>query len=355
MSKLTYGAELALRLGEGIAKRVPTKRVKEVMTEVSSACEELIRIGARIRPLLADGKNVGWVRGLHDTERRMLRRWLPDEFDFILRCLLLTTSLTEDEVSRMSIMEVNKLIKLALAMGDRDASLFPYLMAFSTTRESENLWHGGGTVHCSFENKAVTMPDGKRMTILLPPDHARLWASLCTYREQAKKRLDESWNAVLIMRPWAGKSVDGIASNLRAATKSLEVNNLEPWESVVKVAPDKSLDDGWAHIENMETKEGAYKELMSMLGNDRHERLMAEFEKQQIAAAEKRKKDIERIVTGRGGPGIHEETITILTEDEMRKREAELTRGRIVAPPVDRQKAEGGSAVSVQEKLKRYQ
>ena len=189
-SRLTPGAELARKLGEGVLRRAPTQYVSEVRERVTEACGELIGIGARIRPLLSDGRVIGWVRALHDTERRLLRRWFPDKVDFVLRCFLLTTTLSEEEVSSLSSSEVARLVRLVIAMGDRDASLYPYLSAFSTTRESECLWHSGGGGYASFENKFVLMPDGKRMTILCPSDHARLWASLCTYREQSKKRLD---------------------------------------------------------------------------------------------------------------------------------------------------------------------
>jgi hypothetical protein len=43
------------------------------------------------------------------------------------------------------------------------------------------------------------------MKVLAAADQARLWASLCNYRSQNKERLDASFNAVLIIRPWVGK------------------------------------------------------------------------------------------------------------------------------------------------------
>ena len=303
-SKLTPGAELARKLGEGAVSRAPTEHIQRVRKEVTEACEELIGIGARVRPLIADDRQTGWVRGLYDTERIILRRWIPDSTEFIFRCLLLTTSLSEQEINSLSSLEVRRLVQLVMAMGDRDATLYPYLSAFSTTRASEALWHAGGR-YASFENKTVLMPDGKSMRVMCPSDHARLWASLCTYREQAKKRLDENWNAVLIIRPWAGKSVDGLTAELKVATKQMMADALEPWENVVSVPIDKDLDDGWAHLENMETKEGMLRELHGMLGNDRHEQLMAKFEHQQLEAAERRKQEIDNMVAKRGGPGIN--------------------------------------------------
>ena len=353
-SKLTPGAELVKRLSEGVIYRAPTEYIREVRSKVVEACDELIGMGARIRPLMAEKKRVGWVRGMHDTERHILRRWVPDPADFVFRCLLLTTSLEEEEVISLSSLEVHNLVQIVKAMGDRDASLYPYLSAFSTTRASEFLWHGGGA-YASFENKEILMPDGKQMRVMCPSDHARLWASLCTYREQAKKRLDESWNAVLIMRPWAGKSVDGLAAELKAATKQMQADALEPWESVVKATEDKALDDGWAHLENMETNEGMLKELHGMLSDDRHERLMAKFEKQQVDDAERRRQEIERMVIRRGGVGINQETITFETEAVVRRKELELRQGKVVPVPVRRDQPDEGKQRDVRDKLKRYQ
>jgi hypothetical protein len=354
-SRLTPGAELARSLSEGVVNRVPPKYIQEVRGRVTEACSEIIGIGARIRPLMVDGTQRGWVRGFFNTERRILLRWVPDPLDFVYRCLLLSTSLAEEEVTALSSLEVVRLVRLVTAMGERDSSLYPYLSAFSTTRDSECLWHSGGQ-YASFENRRVAMPDGKHISILCPSDHARLWASLCTYREQAKKRLDENWNAVLIIRPWAGKSVDGLVAELKGVTKQMKADALEPWEGIVSAPPDKSLDDGWAHIENMETKEGMLRELHGMLSNDRHEQLMAEFERQQIEAAEQRKRQLERIAAGRGGPGINREVIRVETEVGAFKKERELRKGRIAPPPVaDRYAADRSTGTDIGERIKRYQ
>jgi hypothetical protein len=347
------GAELARKLGEGVLRKAPAQHVQAVRRAVTEACGELIQVGARIRPLSIDGVPTGWVRGFHDTERRMLVRWLPDRREFVFRCLLLSTTLGEEAISALSSLEVTRLVKLVMAMGDRDASLYPYLSAFSTTKESEFLWHSNGD-YSSFRGLSVLLPDGKSMTVLCPSDHARLWASLCTYREQAKARLDDTWNAVLVMRAWAGRSVDGLVGELRTATKQLHVDALEPWENIVAAPPDKALDDGWAHLENMETKEGMLKELHGMLSNDRHERLMQEFERQQLAAAERHKQQIEGLIARRGGPGISRETITVQTEEEVLRQEREMRRGRRPAPaPVSRERTE--KVLDVREKLRKYQ
>ena len=112
------------------------------------------------------------------------------------------------------------------------------------------------------------------------------------------------------------------------------------------------LDDGWAHLENMETREGMLKELYGMLGNDRHERLMQEFERQQLDAAERRKREIEGIVARRGGPGISGEVITVQTEEEASRKERDMRRGRPKPASVSRERTE--TVLDIREKLGKY-
>ncbi len=351
--KTTLGVELAKKLGEGIINRAPTQYVQEVREKITEACGELISVGARIRPLMIDGKQRGWVRGFHDTEKNLLKRWVPDQLEFVSRCLLLSTTLTEEELDALSSIEIHRLVKLVSAMGDRDASLFPYLSAFSTTRTSEMLWHGHDTTLFS-DSRRISMPNGRTMQLMCPSNHTRLWSTLCVYREQAKKRLDESWNAVMIMRPWTGKSADGLVGELKEATKRMRVDALEPWEVVVETPSDRVLDDGWAHLENMETKEGMIKELHGMLSNDRHEQLMTKFEHQQMEAAERRKREIEGLISKRGGIGITSETIRIETEEQVIKRERDLMMGRVTPTVANRERSDP-SPMDVRERIGRYQ
>jgi hypothetical protein len=301
--------------------------------------------------MLVDGQQVGWVRGIHYTERRRLSRWLFDSNEYLITVLSLATTLTRSEIEDLSPLEFRNLVMLVQKMSDYDVSLFPYVSAFVSTFVSENLWHGQGDRLTSFENRVVELPDGKSMKILVPSDHARLWASLCVYREQAKARLDASWNAVLQVRPMAGKSVDPLAADLKKTARQLVANSMEPWESLVRPLVKSNLDDGWAHAENLETREGMLRELHGMLANDRHEQLMAKFEKQQIEAAEERKRAIEDMSRRRGGPGINEETVRIESDADVRRREIELKKGRIPTP-IDRNKTE--TTPNPADRIKRY-
>jgi hypothetical protein len=272
--------------------------------------------------------------------------------DFILSVLTLATSLKKQEIEQFTALEIRNLIELVQKMTEYDISLYPYLTAFSSTMTSENLWHGRGTQLTSFENKVIEMPDGETMKILAPSEHARLWATLCVYREQAKTRMDANWNAVLQVRPLAGKSVDPLANELKALSRQLATDSIEPWEGVVKFKANTNPDDGWAHVENIDTPEGMLKELQGMMSGDKHERLMAEFERQQIEAAEKRKRDLEAIIPHRE-LGINAETMWVESDNEAHQRELDLKRGRITPQPMKREKTE--TTFDPAEKMKRYQ
>lgn len=348
---LPSGVDLMRRINDGMVKKNPSEYLESVRDSIVENCDELLEVGARIRPLMVDGKQVGWVRGIHNTERRRVSRWVYEPNKYATHVLTLATSLKKEEIEDLSSLELHNLVELVQKMTEYDMSLYPYLSAFASTLSSENLWHSRGVEITSFDNKLVELPDGHVMRILTAPNHSRLWATLCVYREQAKARLDDNWNSLLQIRPMAGKSADPLAAKLKTIAKSLVTDSMEPWESLVKIQPAINLDDGWAHSENMETREGALKELQGMMSNDRHERLMEKFQKQQIEAAEARKKELENLVSKRGGLGINMETVQVETDAEVRRREADLKKGRI-PPPMQRSKTE--TTPNPVERIKRY-
>lgn len=348
---LPSGVDLMRQISEGAVQKAPNEYLQQVKVKVTEACDELIELGARVRPLVVDGQQIGWVRGVHSTERRRLARWVHDPNEFIVSILTLATSLKREEIERFTALEIRNLVELVQKMTIYDLSLYPYLTAFTCTMASENLWHGRGMQLTSFENREILLPDGGVMRVLAPSDHARLWATLCVYREQAKVRLDANWNAVLQVRPLAGKSIDPLANDLKSLSKQLATDSMEPWETIVRFKPEVKLDDGWAHAENLETQEGMLKELHGMLNDDKHEQLMAKFEKQQIDAAEARKRSLRALVPQRE-LGINEETMWVETDADVRKRELDLKRGRIAPKPIDRNKTE--FEIDPVEKMKRY-
>src|SRR5277367_5476692 len=78
------GMDIMRRISNGELRPPPSaKDVEEVKGEITENCEELIEVGARIRPLLVDGVQIGWVRGIHLQERRILKRWVRDPQDYV--------------------------------------------------------------------------------------------------------------------------------------------------------------------------------------------------------------------------------------------------------------------------------
>ena len=329
---LPTGRELLDRINSGEVKQASPEYLETVRDKVTANCEELIEVGARIRPLMVGDKQVGWVRGIHAAERKLLKRWIKDPNDFLTNVLLLATSFDINEIDNLTASEVQSIMGVIRKMSEYDTSLWPFLSAFSTTQVSENLWFSEGTKVTSFENKVVTMPDGRKIKIATPPDHARLWASLCNYREQAKKRLDENWNALLTIRPMAGRSADPLQTELRAVSRQLTTNAMEPWTRVVRPDPKLDVNNGWAHPGD--SPADLQREMEGMIRGDRHERVMdawaqqlEEQEKRRIAALEaKRKKK-----NWGGEAGVVEEKVTIFTEKELRERQAALRAG--LPPP----------------------
>jgi len=353
---LPTGKEMLDRIQSGEYKPAPTEYLDAVRKQVSENIEELLEMGARIRPLMNGDRQIGWVRGVHPSERKQLKRWIKNPDDFILNMILLGTSFSAPEVEMMSSVEVYELIEIIRKMTDYDMSLSPYISAFSCTQMSETLWFSKGVKLTNYENRTITMPDGKRIQIANPPDQVRTWASLCTYREQAKKRLDENWNAVLIVRPQVGKGAEPVVADLKRVARTLETDSMDPWARIVK-NEEKKTDDGWAHGGGSSMEE-LLREMNAMIRGDKHERVMDAWGVQMEAEEEKRLKKIdevrkERNTTGRAG--VVDERVEYFTEAEMRERQAALKAGKL--PPVKERIKERERRETVEtnvSKLRRY-
>ncbi len=72
----TPGLELLERLNDGRLNAAPSEFLVKTREEIATATEELIEVGARIRPLYVGKERVGWVRGFHLSEQRALKRWV---------------------------------------------------------------------------------------------------------------------------------------------------------------------------------------------------------------------------------------------------------------------------------------
>ena len=170
---LPSGVDLMRRINDGDLVKAPVERVERIKRLITDNCEELIEVGARIRPLMVVDKQVGWIRGVHPQERQTLKRWVKDPNDYIFNILLLATSFSANELEDMSAIEIRSLAEVTRRMGEYDTSLYPFIGAYVSTQSSENLWFGKGDRVTSFENKIVSMPDGRQIRIMAPPNHAR--------------------------------------------------------------------------------------------------------------------------------------------------------------------------------------
>lgn len=346
VSKLTEGADLMNQIYSGGMQKATPDVVQTVRAQVAEACEELLDIGARIRPLMVGETRIGWVRGLHLTERKTLNRWYTNSREFVEYSLLLATTLTREELNACTGREIFHLAKLVKEMTEFDLSLAPYMAAFSTTSTSEYLWHGKGRALTSFDNKVIKMPDGAEMKIMTPSHHAKLWGTLCTYREQSKSKLENMMNAAMIVRPHAGHKLDPFVSELRTSMRNMIADAIEPWESVVSTSS-LEVADGWGHPDD--SKEGLLRELHGMLSHDKHEQVMDAFMRQQVLAAEAENTRIEKLQKQRGGPGVvQDEGVVVMTPAQVREREKNLKKGIRIPRDTEISPTAG-------ERIKRYQ
>jgi hypothetical protein len=332
--KSTVGTELMNRLNTGEFRTVPDEVIEQVRTDICSSIEELLDIGARVRPLYVSGKPQGWVRGVHFSERKQLDRWIHDPYELVVERLLLCTSLTREELMDMNGVELRSLVRLVNEMSESDIRLFPYIRAFVTTSLSEQMWCSRGTEITAYRKREIELPGGHVMQVKAAPDHARLWATLSTHRQEARRRLDESMNSLLIIRPWVGRSADPMANDLRNTAKRLAPDTVEPWQEVVPMDKRKPVDDGWAHGGD-DSIESMQRELDGMINNDRHEQLIDRFEKQERERAEKQRAEVEQKIEARGGKGVITSVVKPVTQEQMQSRRNGLKVGRPGMKPED--------------------
>lgn len=333
--KLTQGSDQSLgmdimrRINAGELRKASPAHIEGIKAKIVENCEEIVEQGARVRPLMSGDIQVGWCRGVHGSERQLLKHWIKEPNDYIMHVLVLGTSFTKEEIEAMSGTEIRGLTEVVQQMTLYDNALFPYLPAFATTAQSENLWFSKGEALAAWEDRIVTMPDGKQVRIMRPSNHARAWTSLCTYRENAKKRLEADFNALFIVRPWAGRHADPIQAELTRVAKGLETNSFEPWEQIVRPVYTVDKTDGWGHPGD--SVEDLQRELKGMMEGDKHERLMEAWASQMgaEAAAAQKKLEEERKRRGTDKVGIISERMEILTDKQVRERQAELKAGRV--------------------------
>ena len=313
----TGGTELLQELMNGDTAPRSSKAAEALRGKVTPALHELLDQGARVRPLLLNGKHQGFVRGLHGSERRLIYNWYPDPGMRILQIVAHGTTLIDDEIESLNGTEIQNLIRQINAITESDFSLYPYVSAFASTSASELLWYGRGAACASWSRNRIEIPGGWSFNLLAPPEHARLWAGVAALRERSKRRLDDTFNAAMITRALVGKGADKLYQSLKQTQKALQADAIGPWTDLVPPdLADVNLKDGWGHALADDSREGVMRELSGMEGEDKHEKVMAAFYQQQMEAARAQQAGIEQQLSSAAAD--IEDVATILTSFQVR-------------------------------------
>lgn len=325
----TVGTELMNQLTSGELDRATPETVNKVRGEVIPALLELIDYGFRARPLLLAERTVGFVRGLHPTERRQLFTWFNDPADRIYFLLSHGTTLSHDVIEGLDGYEAQQLLRVIDRMTDADVSLYPYISAFATTSASEVLWHGRGATVASWLNREVELPGGFRFKLLAPPDHARLWSGVAFIRERAKRRLDDTYNAAMITRALTGKGADKLYTALKKNQQALAADIPDPWTLVVR--PDlEGIDfgDGWGHSHQDDSVEGIMREVEGMSKMDKHEKFMEAFYNQQMEQAKRAEEELENQFRRAVSEAGVEDSMSVLSNLQVQQLDRRLAQAQ---------------------------
>ena len=332
---MTTGTELIQQIMTGDMAEATSETVARVKTDVSTALVELVDQGCRIRPLILAKKHIGFVRGVHTSERRLLFTWYPEPEDRIFHILSLGTTLTPAEIEDLDGYEAQTLMRVIDQCTDADTSLIPYVSAFASTSLSEVLWYGRGSAAASYLNRVVEIPGGVRFNLIAPPEHSRLWATMSAIRDRSKQNLDAAYNAAMITRALAGKGADRIFTSLKKTQKALASDAQAPWADVVKLdLVDVNFADGWGHAHQDDSIEGLLRENEGIEKIDRHEQAMnAIYQRQADAARAKAEKIEASLKRAMEFQGV-DDSVVFLTDVEVKdidKRNAAAQTARMGA------------------------
>lgn len=323
------GTQLMNQINSGELRYVQSNVALEVKAQVTTAMDELITFGARVRPLKLGGKRVGWIRPLAHSERKMLDELIEDDSERILLTLTHCTSLSEDAINDLDIHELNSILHRLYAANVADLSLFPYISAYVTTQASRNLWHSRHDK--IYDRPFIQLPDGKRLKLLTTPDHINLWSTLCTMRETSIARLEASLNFGTLIKAQVGKGAERYIKELIRSLNQFQPDLIEPWTEAVdfvKLQTDQPhFDDGFGHSHEDNTVQGLMREMEGMFHGDRHELLMSEFYERQIREAKEKEEKVQAIIQQRR-KALEEMdddgALVVVTEQEVRRREREI-------------------------------
>lgn len=318
----TVGTELLQEFMAGGDVTATSQLVRDTRDSVVPALAELLDYGARIRPLKLHGKPVGFVRGVHTTERRQLCQWFESPEDRVFHLVSLGTTLSPEDINHLDGVELRHVMRLIEAFSEADVTLYPYISAFATTSTSEILWYSRGASVAKHVHFSLELPGGAKFQFLAASEHARLWTGVAALRESSKHRLDETYNAAMITRAMAGRSADKLFKSLKKTQNALQADTEDSWRRLVKprMAPiDKK--DGWGHAMNDDSVEGILREAEGMSKLDKHEQFMETFYKQQMEAAHKGYDETQYLPDPDEVEGISE-TVSYVTQAQMNIRNA---------------------------------
>ena len=298
---MTLGSDLLNRINTGEFATPEPDFVDKVRGEVSSALAELIEWGFRARPLMCGSEFLGMVRGVHPQERKQIYLWHKDPFRRIPLILTLGTTLSREEIDGLDGYEATMLLRIIDRMTSTDLSLYPYIYAFSTTTVSETLWHAHHANISSWTNRTVVLPDGVTFRLLQAPDHARLWAGVAASREVARRKLEDTFNAAMVVKALTGKGSDRLYANLGKYQNSFRPDLADPWMKIIKVTPKNvNFGDGWGHSHQDDSVEGVLREAEGMFNMDKHEKFMEAFYASQMEQAHHQEEALSSLIEEEG-------------------------------------------------------
>lgn len=313
----TQGTLLMDKINSGELDSARLESVEALRQIINPFFEEILEVGARIRPLKRNNIQIGWVRGLSLSERKLLANWYSSDVERLIQGFKLATTLSDKDIKNLSGYEFRSLTKLVSEISDSDMSYYPFTSVYSTTSSSESLWSSFGNSLSSFSNRDYKLPDGGSIKLLTSSIHSRLWATICEYRDKAKVRLDMNYSSALVASAFSGKSARPLVSELNRVAKSLETNSDEPWKKLSQsVKRAKEINDGWGHSHEDDSEEGLLREGRGMVEFDKHEQFMEAFYQQQLDVEKRR---VENITKKRGGYIGVEDSVSILSEEESRE------------------------------------
>lgn len=328
---MTMGSDLMNQITRGEITQRSTEYVEIVKRDVTSALTELITYGARVRPLILEGEQVGWVRPFSLSDKKQLEIWFNDDISNLRHLVQLCTTLDPLAIKNLDMIELNTILKIITQGHLADLSLFPYMTAFVTTHASVNLWRS--RTEDMFKPIDIVLPDGARFKQITISDHTRLWANLSTMRDKAIDRTEASINAAIVARSMAGGDAwNAYIDNLQKILNSYAVDNTDTWMNTIDFvsynAKKSNLTDGFGHCHEDHSTEGLMRELQGMLHGDKHEKLIEQFYTQQLNEEMERQERQQALIQAQRERLEKEATLDgsmiIRTEKEVLSREREI-------------------------------